>query len=79
MIGGVPIKWVPYLEANDSTDPLYGINWKVFRPYVKRGANMRRNKPKQAARQHTVREVHIDNWMNYICYNRRLCFVGSTS
>jgi hypothetical protein len=78
-VGGVPIKWVPYLEANDSSAPLYGVNWKVFRPVVKKGCNMRRNPPKEAARQHTVREVHIDNWMNYICYNRRRCWVGSTS
>lgn len=78
-IGGVPIKWVPYLEANDTSDPFYGINWKVMRPFVKSGANMRRNPPKPAARQHTVREVHIDNWMNYICVNRRATFVGSKS
>lgn len=78
-IGGVPVKWVPYLEANDTSDPLYGVNWKVFRPFVKTGLNMRRNPPKQGARQHTVREVHIDNSMNYICLNRRLCFVGSKS
>jgi hypothetical protein len=76
-VGGVPVKWVPYLEANDTSDPVYGINWRVFRPYVKRGANMRRNAPKEAAKQHTVREVHIDNWCNFICYNRRLQFVGS--
>ena len=78
-VGGTPIKWVPYLEANDTSDPLYGVCWKHFRPFVKKGANMRRNKPKQAARQHTVREVHIDNWQNYICYNRRSCFVGSVA
>jgi hypothetical protein len=77
VIGGTPVKWVPYLEANDTSDPLYGINWKVFRPFVKKGCNMRRNPPKMAAKQHTVYEVHIDNWMNYICYNRRACFVGS--
>jgi hypothetical protein len=76
-IGGVPVKWVHYLEENDTSDPLYGINWKAFRPFVKSGANMRRNPPKPAARQHTVREVHIDNWMNYCCYNRRLLWVGS--
>jgi len=75
-VGGVPVRWVPYLESNDTTDPLYGVNWKSFRPYVKSSANMRRNPPKQAARQHTVREVHIDNWMQYICYNRRLNFCG---
>jgi hypothetical protein len=76
-IGGVPMRWVPYLEANDTSDPLYGVNWKVFRPFVKKGCNMRRNPVKQSARQHTVREVHIDNWMNYACYNRRALWVGS--
>ena len=76
-IGGIPLGWVPYLDANDTTDPLYGVNWKVFRPFVKKGCNMRRSAPKIAPRQHTVREVFFDNWMNYICSNRRLCFAGS--
>lgn len=78
-IGGTPVKWVPFLEANDTSDPLYGVNWRVFRPYVKRGLNMRRGKPERAAKQHTVREVHYDNAMNYICYNRRMTWVGSKS
>lgn len=78
-IGGVPMQWVPYLEANDTSDPLYGINWKVFRPFVKKGAHMRRSPPMKAAKQHTVREVHTDNWMNYACYNRRALWVGSKS
>jgi len=79
VIGGVPLKWVPYLEANDTSDPIYGINWRVFRPFVKRGANNRRSKPMPAPghTQHTVRTVHYDTWMNYICYNRRALFVGS--
>lgn len=77
MIGGTPVRWVPYLEANDTSDPLYGVNWKVFRPFVKTGANMRRHAPQRSARMHTVKEVHIDHWMNYICYNLRACWVGS--
>jgi len=76
-IGGVPIRWVPYLEANDTTDPIYGVNWKVFRPYSKKGAAMRRTPPFRAARQRNVREVHIDNTMNFCCVNRRLCFRGT--
>ena len=76
-IGGVPMQFVPYLEANDTSDPLYGVNFSVFRPFVKKGAHMRRNKPKQAARQHDTREIHIDNWMNYVCYDLRKCWVGS--
>ena len=79
LIGGVPVMWVPYLENNDTSDPMYGINWARFRPFVKTSCNMRRNPPKQAARQHSVREVHYDNAMNYLCTNRRECFVGSLS
>jgi hypothetical protein len=78
-IGGVPMRWVPYLEANDTSDPLYGVNWRYFRPFSKKGATMRRSPVRVAARQHTVREVHIDNWGNYVCYNRRATWVGSKS
>jgi hypothetical protein len=76
LIGGVPVEAVHYLDANDSDNPLYGVNWKVLRPYVKKGANMRRTK-KNAPFQHTVREVHYDTWMNWICYNRRMLWCGS--
>lgn len=76
-LAGVPMRWIPYLEKSDLSDPLYGINWGALRPFVKTGANKRRNDPQQAPGQHTVRNVHIDHWMNYVCYNRRLCWVGS--
>lgn len=76
-IGGVPLRWVPYLEHNDVSDPVYGINWGVLRPYSKKGANMRRSPVLRAPGQNTVRRVHIDNWMNFCCVNRRALFVGS--
>jgi len=79
LIGGVPVKAVPYLEANDTSDPLYGINWKVFRPFVKSGTYLRRTGPFRAAKQHTVREVHLDTFMNYCGYDRRQLWVGSKS
>ena len=31
-IGGVPLSWVPYLENNDTSNPLYGINWSAAEP-----------------------------------------------
>jgi len=51
----------------------------VFRPFVKTGCNMRRSKPMPAPgnTQHTVKAIHYDTWMNYICYNRRATFVIS--
>lgn len=76
LMKGNPVMWVPYLEANDTSDPIYGICWDVFKYFFKKGAHMRRSKPQRAARQHTVREVHMDNWGNFACYNRRRLFVG---
>lgn len=79
LIGGVPIRYVPYLEENDTDDPLYGVNFRYFTPYVKANASMRRNPPRISPHQRTVREVWIDNWMQYICTNRRTQWVGSLS
>jgi hypothetical protein len=78
-VGAIPIKWVSYLQNNDSTDPLYGINFQSFRPFVKKGRNMRRFRPQRASNQHSVREVHWDHWMNYACNDRRKNWVGSVA
>jgi len=75
-VGGVPIRSVPYLTANDTSCPLYGINKRVFRPFLKRGADHRRT-IKDAPRQHTVKNVFYDTWRNFMCIDRRQCFVGS--
>ncbi len=73
---GNAVRWVPYLESNDTTDPFYGINWKVFMYYFKKGRHMVRQKPQKRDNQHTVRVVHMDNWGQFGCYNPRLNFVG---
>jgi hypothetical protein len=77
-VAGVPIKTSFYLNANDSTDPIYGIDFGYFRPFIKRDLNMYRQNVK-AARQRMVRDVHLDMGMNFGCVNRRRQFVGSTS
>lgn len=78
-VGGVPVNTVFWLESNDSTDPIYGLNFKYLRPYVKKGCDMRRSPLTVAPKQHTVRTVFIDTWRNYVCVNRRTQWVGSTS
>lgn len=77
MIGGCPISWVPYLDANDTSAPVYGVNWSKFRPHVKKGWDMTRQGPKVAPLQHDTRTVHIDHWMNYVCTDRRAQWVLS--
>ena len=76
MIKGNPVTWVPALtnsesDAYDSQAPFYGLNWNKFEYFFKSGRNMVKHPPKQASNQHTVRERHMDNWGNFVCYDRR--------
>lgn len=76
VIRGNTVTWVPAItnadsEAYDSSAPFYGINWKKFEYFFRTGRNMVKHPPKQAANSHTVRERHMDNWGNFVCYDRR--------
>jgi len=71
---GTPLTWVPYLD-DDTTDPVYGINWGVFKPVFLRGEYMREGRPKEAANQHTVVQTHVDLSGNYECRDCRRLFV----
>lgn len=79
VVKGVPVRISWYLNDTDGTaDPFYGIDWSKLRPFIKRGANMRR-KIKESPSQRNVRTVHYDTWMNYRCYSRHSLWVGSKS
>ena len=78
---GNVLSWVPALtepdnDAYDANDPLYGIDWSTIEYKFQKNRNMIRHRPIQAPGQHTVREVHMDNWGNFRCLNRRRNFVG---
>lgn len=77
VINKVPIFPVFYLENNDSTDPLYGVNWEKLSPFVARGWNMKKFGPIRNASQHAGHTVHYDTWMNYACEDRRSLWVGN--
>lgn len=77
VIAGIPVTEVPWLTHNDETDPAYGIDFSVFRPYGRKNRFMRRSKPYPAPRQPTVRDVFLHCWKNYGCINRRKLWVGS--
>jgi hypothetical protein len=78
VLKGVPVRISWQLDATDATDPFYGVDWAQIRPFVKRGANMRR-KIKESPTQRNVRTVHYDTWMNYRCVSRKRLWVGSKS
>lgn len=76
VIKGNVVTWVPALtnsdsDAYDSSDPFYGINWNKFEYFFKTGRNMVKYPPERAPNQHTVRVRIMDNWGNFVCYDRR--------
>ena len=86
MFRRTPIKWVPWLDANqDSTgvdtanhygkNPIYGVNKRAFRMVFKTGKFMQRSKPLIAPNQHSVRHIHWDSWCQFQCFDRRGNFV----
>lgn len=78
-IARVPVSVSWWLDANTSNNPAYGINFKAMKPFSLRGAQMRRNPPKQAPLQHRGREVHTDNIGGFTCWDRRSQFVLCTA
>jgi hypothetical protein len=78
MINGNPVHACAYLQDNDA-DVFYGINWRKLAYYVHKNRNTHMYKPVQAANQHTVRNVFMDHWGNFVCTDRRSQFVLATS
>lgn len=74
----VPVTYVPFLDA-DTTNPFYGLNWGVFKTYILRGWWLRETSIPVTPGQHTVASQHVDNTYNWICKDRRRCFVTATA
>lgn len=72
-----PITYVPHLDSDApqaSEDPVYGINWGVFKIVFLRGEWLRETGPQQHGLQHNTLQVFIDLSYNFVCYDRRRCF-----
>lgn len=72
---GVPVKWVPALDdtnsdANDTSNPIYGIYWPNWQFKFNQGWDMKRFK-KTHPTQHNVRIVGLDSSCQLVCTNRR--------
>lgn len=77
MIRRTPLTWVPKLES-DTTNPIYGINWGVFKVAFLQGEYLNETGPIMAPNQHRTRQVHVDLTYNFVCYDRRQNFVIAT-
>ena len=73
-----PVVRVPELE-NDTTNPVYGVNWGVFKIATESGWWMKETVVDQAAKQHNVSEYHLDLSIQPHCYDRRRLFVLATN
>lgn len=66
-----PIVPVKYLDNNDTTGLVYGVNHETFHPVVLAGDYLRETPPKEVPGNHNARAVHIDITYNYVCLDRR--------
>lgn len=71
-----PILYVPYLDA-DTSDPIYGINWRHMYFGIAKGWFFRESPQLRAGTQHTVVAVHIDTSWQLKCTDRRRSWVLS--
>lgn len=73
----VPIMWVPYLER-DTTNPVYGIDWGVFKTFVLKGWWLKETFVPVYPGQHTISAMFNDCTYNFILRNRRNNWVLAT-
>jgi hypothetical protein len=73
----VPVTYVPKLDE-DTTNPLYGLNFGVFKTAILAGEWNKETFIPQQPGQHTVAATHVDSSFNWICRNRRANFVIAT-
>ena len=77
----IGVEWVPWFDNNsgttDTTDPVYGLNWSVFKPCFLTGEYMKETKVKPHPYQHRTLVQYTDLTHNFFCVDRRKNFVLS--
>ncbi len=77
MFRRAPLEYVPILDR-DSTNPMYQIDWGVFKIIVQSGWWQKRTVLAPYPGQRNVSAVYLDSLYNIVCYNRRLLGVLAT-
>ena len=72
----VPVAWVPILEA-DTTNPVYGIDWAVFKTAILKGWWLKETFIPNYPGQHTISAMFVDCTYQWLCRNRRQNWVIS--
>ena len=69
---GSAIQWIPYLDGDTLTDPIYFVNWGVFGICCLKGEKFR-STTMRAPNQHNVLNGFTDLSNQTICTDRRKC------
>lgn len=67
---GTPVQYAPYLD-NDSTDPVYMLDWQHIAIGVMPGWENNLSKPYMVPGKHNVRRVDLDGTLNVACTDPR--------
>ena len=70
----IPITWVPELDT-DARNPIYGLNWGVFKVAILNGWNLKETGPFQHGLQSKTLQTVVDLAYQIICYDRRRTFI----
>jgi len=70
MFKSTPVQYAPYLD-NDTTDPIYMLDWKWLAIGVQAGWANNLSKPEKVEGKHLVRRVDLDASLNMVCTNLR--------
>jgi len=71
----LPFEYIPILDTANTnvygTDPIVGLNFNKFDPYILKGAHFRMSEPDKDPQRHNVLQVFLDLTYNYRSPNRR--------
>lgn len=67
---GTPIVYAPYLD-NDTTDPIYMLDWKTIALGMLEGWMEKATPPIRVAGKHNVFAVYLDSGFNMVCTDLR--------
>lgn len=73
----IPLEYVPKLD-DDTTDPIYQIDWNSIKMMAKTDWFQRRTVQKPHPGQRNMVSVHKDSYLNFVCFNRRINGVVAT-
>jgi hypothetical protein len=77
-ISGYPIIYVPQLDSDSASDPIYAVDHSVFYPVCLTGDYLRESGPDQGD-SHNTWNMHTDLTYNFLCVDPRRCGVAAKS